>query len=73
MVYETYIFDLLTLHAHGEKVVASSVHSGPTSCLESRRGKKRGEEGRGAERLSETEGRKSDFLDRQPDSHIKTQ
>ena len=40
MVYEPYIFDLLTLHAHGEKVVASSVHSGPTSCLESRRGKK---------------------------------
>ena len=58
MVYEPYIFDLLTLHTHGEKVVASSVHSGPTSCLESRREKKRGEEGQKRMTKDEEEDRK---------------
>ena len=61
MVYEPYIFDLPTLHAHGEKVVASSVHSGPTSCLESRdsrRGRRGGrkDEEEGKERQREAVG-----------------
>ena len=50
------------MHAHGEKVVASSVHSCPTSCLNSmrgRRGRKKDEEGRRRTKKEEDEGERN--------------